>query len=125
MATKRVFIAFAVEDENYRIMLAGQAKHRKTPFEFVDMSVKTPWDEKWKTNCRTRVKGCDGLVALISKNTARADGELWEIRCADEEGVPTMLMWVDDNRPALPAALKGRRVNVWSWDNLESFVDKL
>ena len=125
MRTKRVFTAFAAEDARYRTMLAGQAKHSDTPFEFVDMSVKTPWDEKWKTNCRTRVKGCDGLVGLISKNTAHADGQLWEILCAEEEGIPVMLMWVDDNRPALPAALKGRRINVWSWDNLKSFIDRL
>jgi hypothetical protein len=55
---KRVFIAFAVEDEKYLTFLVGQAKLDKSPFEFVDMSVKEPWDEKWKTNCRTRVKGC-------------------------------------------------------------------
>jgi hypothetical protein len=80
---------------------------------------------EWKTNCRSRVKGCDGVIALISKNTANADGELWEIKCADEEGVPTMLMWINDERPKLPAALGGRRINVWSWDNLETFVGKL
>jgi hypothetical protein len=89
------------------------------------MSAKEPWDEKWKTNCRSRVKGCDGVIALISKNTANADGELWEIKCADEEGVPTMLMWINDERPKLPASLSGRRINVWSWDNLEAFVGKL
>ena len=103
----------------------GHARHPKTPFDFVDMSAKEPWDEKWKTNCRTRVKGCDGVIALVSKNTAKADGELWEIKCADEEGIPTMLMWINGERPTLPASLSGRRVNVWSWDNLQTFVDKL
>ena len=83
MAKKRVFIAFAVEDKTYRDFLVGQAKHAKTPFDFVDMSVKEPWDAQWKTNCRTRVKGCDGVIALISKHTANADGELWEIKCAE------------------------------------------
>lgn len=125
MRTTRIFIAFAVEDAGCRTMLAGQAKHSKTPFEFVDMSAKSPWDEKWKTNCRSRIKGCDGVVALISKNTAHADGQLWEIQCADEENVPTMLMWVNGDRPRLPAALSGRRINVWSWDNIEAFIKRL
>ena len=78
---KRVFIAFAIEDKTCRDFLAGQAKLKKSPFDFIDMGPKEPWDTQWKTNCRTRVKGCDGLVALISKNTASADGELWEIQC--------------------------------------------
>ena len=37
------------------------------------MSVKEPWDEKWKTNCRTRIKGRDGVIGLISKNTPKAE----------------------------------------------------
>jgi hypothetical protein len=43
---KRVFITFAIEDKNYRTMLVGQAKHEMAPFEFIDMSVKEPWDQK-------------------------------------------------------------------------------
>ena len=125
MANKRVLIAFAIEDETLRTFLVGQARLKKSPFDFVDMSVKEPFDQKWKTNCRTRIKGCDGVVALISKNTAKAEGELWEIQCADEESVPMMLMWVNDERPTLPAALKGRRINIWSWDNLATFIDNL
>lgn len=122
---KRVFIAFAVQDKTYRDFLVGHARHPKTPFDFVDMSVKEPWDVNWKTNCRSRVKGCDGVIALISKNTANADGELWEIKCAYDEGVPVMLMWINDERPTLPVSLSGKRINVWSWDNLESFIDNL
>jgi hypothetical protein len=122
---KRVFIAFSVEDKTYRDFLVGQARLKKSPFDFLDFSVKEPWDEKWKTNCRARVKGCDGVIALISKNTAKADGQLWEIKCADEESVPTMFIWVNDDRPALPTLLKDRRINIWSWDNLAAFIERL
>ena len=122
---KRVFIAFAVEDKVYRGFLRGQARLESSPFDFIDMGVNNPWDSQWKTNCRSRVKSCDGLVALISRHTADADGELWEIHCAFEEGVPTMLMWINDERPGLPALLKNRRINVWSWDNLDKFVRNL
>lgn len=123
--SKRVFIAFAAEDIRYRDFLVGQAKNENAPFSFIDMSVKQPWDSSWKTNCRSRVKGCDGVVALISKNTAAADGQLWEIRCAYEENVPVMLMWINGDRPALPPLLSDKRINTWSWDNLKSFVERL
>ncbi len=89
------------------------------------MSVKEPWDEKWKTNCRTRVKGCDGVFALISKNIKNAEGQLWEIQCAYEEGIPVMLMWINNERPALPALLKDKRINTWNWKNLKNFIDNL
>jgi antiphage defense system Thoeris ThsB-like protein len=125
MAGKRVFIAFAVPDKKYRDFLVGHARNPKTPFDFIDMSAKEPWDSNWKTNCRTRVKGSDGVIALISANTASADGQLWEIQCAYEENIPTMLMWINDERPQLPAILKGKLINIWSWVNLEAFVGRL
>lgn len=123
--SKRVFIAFAAEDIRYRDFLVGQARNNKSPFTFIDMSVKEPWDEKWKTNCRSRVKGCDGVVALISSNTKSADGQLWEIKCAYDENIPVMLMWINDERPTLPTLLKDKKINIWGWDNLKAFVDKI
>lgn len=122
---KRVFISFAIEDRKYRDFLVAQSRNSSTRFEFTDYSVKRPWDSAWKTNCRTRVRGCDGMIALISENTADADGQLWEIKCAYDEGVPIMLMWINDDRPILPALIRGRRINVWSWDNLEKFIEGL
>lgn len=122
---KRVFTSFAIEDRLLSIFLHGQARNDASPFDFVDMSVKEPWDYAWKTNCRTRIKGCDGLVAIITKNTPKADGQLWEIQCAYEEGIPVMLMYGTDDRPALPKLLQGRRINIWSWDNIKTFIKNL
>jgi hypothetical protein len=125
MATKnRIFISFAVEDEAYRNLLVGQAKNAKSPFEFVDMSVKEPWDEKWKTNCRTRIKGCDGVIALVSKHTAKADGALWEIKCAKEEGVPIRGVYcTTDNRPTFTP--EGLKMLNWTWENIANFINSL
>lgn len=123
--SKRVFIAFAIENKTFRDFLVGQAKLDKSPFEFTDMSVKQPWDAQWKTNCRTRIRGCEGVVALISKHTPKADGELWEIQCAYGEKKPVMLMYVNDDRPMLPSPLNGKVINVWSWDNLKNFISRL
>lgn len=64
---KRIFISFAIEDKKLRDILKGQAKNEKCPFGFVDMSVKQPWDSQWKTNCRSRIKGCDGVIFYYYK----------------------------------------------------------
>lgn len=127
LMSKRVFISFAVEDKNIRTMLSGQSRHEKTPFEFVDMSVKKPWDRAWKTECRKRIKRCHGMIVLITKNTKNAEGVHWEIKCAREEGLPIMAMYAnnDAKKYPLPKELKGVRIHNWSWANINKFVDKL
>lgn len=123
----RIFTAFAIEDKWARDYLVGQARNERSPFEFVDMSVKEPWDDQWKLRCRTRIKGCDGVIALVSTNTARAVGQLWEIRCAKEEGVPILGIYTTaDNRPTtVPAELSGVAVVGWTWANIQSFLNRI
>ena len=54
MADKKViFVAFAIEDERQRDFLKGQSLNTKSPFEYVDMSVKEPYDSNWKDHVRT------------------------------------------------------------------------
>ena len=128
MASKnRIFISFAIEDKWAREYLVGQAKNEKSPFEFVDMSVKEPWDEKWRTQCRSRIKGCDGTVAFVSTNTKAATGQLWEVKASKEEGVPVRGIYTTtDNRPgSLPAEFSGVRVVDWTWANIKAFLDSL
>jgi hypothetical protein len=123
---KRIFIAFAVEDEFARNNLVFQADQQKTPFDFVDMSVKEPWSSSWKTNCRTKIKGCDGMIAFISRNTPNAEGACWEIKCAKEEGVPIRAVWVHAKDPCCkPDELGSTPVVYWTWENIKNFLDSL
>ena len=122
---KRIFISFAIEDVKYRDFLVAQAKNDRSPFEFIDMSVKQAWESDWENKCRSKIKGCDGMIALISKNTPSASGEIFEIRCGYEEGVPVMLMYINSDRPALPSLISNKQINIWSWDNLKTFISKL
>jgi hypothetical protein len=127
MASKfRIMTSFAIEDVRLRDLLVGQAKNKNTPFTFIDMSVKEPWSTEWKTNCRTKIKGCDGVIGIITNNTPKADGQLWELKCAYEEGIPVLLIYgYSDQRPSLPAEISGRRVYEWSWENISTFLDRL
>lgn len=126
-ANNRIFIAFSVDDKWARDYLVGQARNDKSPFSFVDMSVKEPWDTEWKSRCRTKIKGCDGMIALVSKNTASADGELWEVGCAIEEEVPILGVYTtQDDRPStLPGVFDGLTVRAWTWDHIKTFLDSL
>lgn len=122
---KVVFIAFAKEDESTRNLFTGQRVHPDTPFEFVDMSVKEPYDSGWKERVRTRIRRSDGVIALISSNTPNADGELWEITCAVDEEKPLLGIWIEDGYRSKPPEMGGAPCKEWTWENVADFIDSL
>jgi hypothetical protein len=125
--SNRIFISFAIENADLRDFLVGQGRNERTPFSFTDMSVKKPWDSEWKTNCRSKIRGCDGVIGIITNDTPRADGQLWELKCAYEEGIPVLLIYgYQDQRPAyLPEPIRGRRIVTWTWANIQTFLNGL
>ncbi len=121
-AKKVVFIAFAIEDERQRVFLKGQSLNTKSPFEYVDMSVKQPYDKDWKDRVRTRIRRSDGVIVLVSKNSLTSTGQKWEIECAREEGKKIRGFWAySDDR----TDLAGVNTKVWTWDNIKDFIDSL
>lgn len=124
-STKRVFVGFAVEDKQYRDLLRGQSKLGDCPIDYTDFSVKEPWSNSWKTKCRARIKGCDGMIALLSKNVKDADGARWEIRCAIEESVPILGVHIFKVDAYIPPELSGKQVIPWTWDGIGNWVKTL
>lgn len=123
MANKKVlFIAFAIEDKTQRDFLKGQSLHPRKPYEFIDMSVKEPYDTEWKAFVRTRIKRSDGVVILVSKNSLKSSGQKWEIQCAKEEGKPIRGIWAySDDR----TKIDGITTLIWSDKNIIDFIDSL
>ena len=123
MADKKVvFIAFAIEDETQRDLLKGQSLNTNSPFEYIDMSVKEPYDSNWKDRVRTRIRRSDGVIALVSKNSLTSSGQKWEIACAREEKKKVLGIWAyTDDR----TNLTGVNTVVWSWPAIEKFIDSL
>lgn len=126
MDRKRIFTSFAIEDERIRDLFIGQAQNQNVPYELIDMSVKEPWNESWKTRCRTRIKSCDGFIALITKNLKRAEGALWEINCAKQERIPMLGVYMSGcNILDSPKELVGVKKINWTWDGIADFVNSL
>jgi hypothetical protein len=123
MADKKViFIAFAIEDERQRDFLKGQSLLTKSPFEYVDMSVKDAYLTEWKEKVRTRIKRSDGVIVLVSKNSVSSSGQKWEIECAKSEGKKVLGIWAyTDDR----TNLVGVNTKVWTWDNIKDFINSL
>jgi len=126
VSRKRVFISFAAEDSYARDFLVGQARSKNTPFDLIDMSVKEAFDERWKTQCRAKIRGCHGVIALLSTHTRNASGARWEMWCAnDEEKLLIGVHISKDNKGAIPTELAGKKVIEWTWDGIANFIDTL
>lgn len=123
MANKKtIFIAFAIEDERQRDLLKGQSLNTNSPFEYIDMSVKEPYDSNWKDRVRTRIRRSDGVIILVSKNSKQSSGQKWEISCAKEEKKKILGIWAyKDDR----TNIEGVNTKVWTWDNIKDFIDSL
>lgn len=123
MATNKVvFVAFAIEDEKQRDLLKGQSLNTNSPFEYIDMSVKEPYDVNWKARVRTRIRRSDGVIVLVSKNSLTSSGQKWEIACAKEEKKKILGIWAyTDDR----TNLSGVRTVVWTWESIRKFIDSL
>jgi hypothetical protein len=121
----RIFISFAKDDVRSRDLLVGQARNSDTPFDFLDMSLQEPFDSKWKTRCREKIKRSHAFIALLSKKTWRADGARWEMRCAAEERIPSIGVHIyKEDKGAIPPELQGRVIN-WRWESIAKFIDRV
>ena len=119
---KIVFVAFAIEDERQRDLLKGQSLHPRAPYDFIDMSVKEPYDTNWKERVRTRILRSHGVIALVSKNSIKSTGQKWEITCAKEEKKRIRGIWAySDDR----TNLDGVPTSIWSDKNISDFIDSL
>ena len=123
MADKKVvFVAFAIEDATQRDLLKGQSLHTKSPFEYIDMSVKEAYDKDWKERVCTRIRRSDGVIVLVSKNSLLSSGQKWEIECAKAEGKKIIGVWIYTNdRTEIPNV----KTMIWTWDNIKNFIDSI
>jgi hypothetical protein len=119
---KTIFVAFAIEDIMQRTFLKGQSLHNKCPFEYIDYSVKEPYASEWKEKVRARIRRCDGVIVLVSKNSLSSSGQHWEIQCAKEEKTPILTIWAYSDDRTL---INGLSVKAWTWATISNFIDNL
>jgi hypothetical protein len=114
---KRIFISFHMDDNYARHLLASQAKSDNFDLEFTDYSVKEPFDEKWKTQCRARLSSVDTVICLIGENTWNRDAVLWELRTAYELKKKVIGVRIHRDRwHSVPSPITTNLSTVINWD---------
>lgn len=126
MAKKRAFISFDFDhDDDIRVLLAGQAKHPDTPFDFADRSLKEALTGDWKTKIKGRISNTDLTIVLCGEWTHTATGVAEELRITQELGNPYFLLGGRSNkictRPV--TARTTDKIYDWTWPNLKILID--
>ena len=126
-STNKIFISFALRDASLRNLLVEQVNNENTPYSCVDIPVKQSWEPAWKEDCRSKVKECDGVIALITNNIVRADGQQWELHCAYEGRVPVLLLYGNSEKlpRKLPSPIDDEDILEWTLPNIETFLSRL
>jgi hypothetical protein len=122
---KRAFISFDFDhDQDLRILLAGQAKHPDSQFEFADWSVKEPFTGDWKDKVRRRISATELVIVICGEWTHTASGVATELSIAREEWKPYFLLWGRNGRTctAPTSATVADKIYEWTWANLKALV---
>jgi hypothetical protein len=122
---KRAFISFDFDhDEGAKIMLAGQARHPDSPFDFSDSSIREHLTGDWKEKVRRRMANIDLMIVLCGEWTHNARGVAAELEIARERNKQYFLMaaYGDRNCSKPTSALPSDKVYKWTWDNLKALV---
>src|SRR6476660_3036679 len=125
MAKKRVFISFDYDnDEGVKIMLAGQAKHEDSPFDFTDASLKEPLTGDWKDKVRRRMDNIDVVIVLCGEKTHTAAGVAAELEIAQEKEKEYFLLSAySDCTCTKPTSAKTTdKLYKWTWENLKKLI---
>ncbi len=126
MAKKRAFISFDYDhDEDLRTMLAGQALHPESPFEFFDRSLREALTGDWQAKVRRRMANIDVVPIICGQFTHVAAGVAAELAIAREVGKPYFLLWGRNGKTCTKplSALSSDKIYEWTWPNLKSLIE--
>jgi hypothetical protein len=130
-AKRSVFISFASEDLNEINLLRGQAKNEQTDLEFIDRSLKDPFDseraEYIKRGIRERIKQASVTIVYLTDNSADSKWVDWEIRESVRLGKGVRGMYQGDKPPQrLPNAVKesGIKLVPWNHEQLSAAIEE-
>jgi len=123
---KRVFISFDYDhDAGLKELLVGQSRHKDSPFELADWSIKEPIAGNWKDRARSRIRAVDVMAVICGVNTHLATGVSAEVKIAQEEFKPYFLLWGYSEKSCTKpmAARPADKMYKWTWDNLKALIE--
>jgi len=130
---RKVFISFKHEDKGLVEYLRGQAKNTNSDLDFIDMSLKVPFNSKnaeyIKQGIRARIKQCSVTAVMVTDKTHESHWVNWEIRESIRLGKGVIIIDKRKNTSSkLPAAVTENKKNIkvvpWKHKEIMDAVDK-
>lgn len=122
---KRVFISFHMDDLHAKTLLCEQAKSDKFDLEFINYAINEPFDEKWKTNCKEKIKKTSVTICLIGEKTSAREAVNWELNTSYELGNKVFGIRIyRDKDHTVPKPLKDHNAKILKW-NISDIVAEL
>jgi hypothetical protein len=91
--------------------------------EFVDYSVKTPFESQWKTECKKRIAQTKGTIVLVGPTTWASEAVLWEI--AETRRQSNYMFGVQihrDKTHRIPNGLPAEHVIRWDFEQMSQWL---
>lgn len=121
-AQRNVFVSFEMGDEAQVRLLAYQARSDKFEFTFRDYSVKDPFDEKWKSQVREKMRLVSAVIVAIGEKTYESEPVDWEIKEAykQDKKVVGVRIYRDAGHRVPPAVRPGTEIINWNAEDIAS-----
>lgn len=105
-----------MDDEPQVRLLAYQAKDDRFEFTFRDYSVKEPFDEKWKSQVREKLRLVSAVIVAIGAKTHESGAVDWEIKEAygQEKLVIGVRLYRGRGDKVPPAVRAGAKIVNWT-----------
>ena len=106
--------------------LRGQAKNEGSELDFIDMSLKVPFDsdnaDYIKRGIRARIDQSSVTMVAVSEATHKSDWVNWEVRESIKMGKGVIVVKIKKDRPVrMPTAVEENRdkIKVINWNHKE------
>jgi hypothetical protein len=121
----RVFLSFDVEhDTDLGDRLSEQSRKGGSGFHVASRSQNGEMTDRWQEGVRRRVREADEMIVICGEHTAASDRVNTELRIAQEEQKPYLLIWGRRERMcSMPIGLKRTAcMYTWTWETLVNQV---
>jgi len=123
MSRIRIFSSFDGDhDSDLQDQLEAQSQRPGARFELSARSQGLTTAETWAASSRTRIRAADEMVVICGEHTNASSRVAAELRIAQEEGKPYLLLWGRRERMCTKpvGALSSDPMYSWATDILES-----
>ena len=117
----RVFLSFDVEhDTDLGDRLSEQSQKGGSGFHVASRSEVGEVTDRWCEGVRRRVRDSDEVIVICGEHTAASDRVNTEVRIAQEEQKPYLLLWGRRERMcSMPVGVKRTAcMYTWTWETL-------